>query len=70
MLVPTVNDEASRKEMENLQGVWTTVFSKSMGRLYPIRQGSRVSAFKTTPQSGLSLVIYKRDTKNQSRLHA
>jgi uncharacterized protein (TIGR03067 family) len=128
-----MNDEASRNEIENLQGVWRTVSVEVDGspvadhhfknatlaiagdrfilrnpvpdadqiteggfrvdaatvpkRLfltldngqtieeiyeldrdtlkvcYPTRQGSRASAFKTTPQSGLSLVTYKRDTE-------
>ena len=30
---------------------------------YPTREGSRATAFKTEPQSGLSIVIYRRDTK-------
>jgi uncharacterized protein (TIGR03067 family) len=30
---------------------------------YPIRQGGRPTSFVSAPQSGLSVVIYKRDTQ-------
>jgi uncharacterized protein (TIGR03067 family) len=129
----SVNDEASRKEIENLQGVWRTIsvevdgspvahhhfenatlviagdrftlrnpvpdadqtteggfrvdattvpkrllLTLDTGQIieeiyevdrdtlkvcYPTRQGSRPSSFISFPQSGLSVVIYERDTK-------